>query len=354
MFKSLKGKIVLINLIVVGTIMTIFVGLLFVSYNYNEEQVINETSPQYLVRGRVTQNTINIEEFSNLKEFTQQKSQEIAKKILRNVVPIGIFIFIVTVGISLIAYKYVFLNKKSSAKMQEEFSSSEGFPSIEGFSSIEEFSDFENTITKQEKDLQDNIDRINNINQFIAHEMKNSLAVLQGKLLVNPEEALDYSDKLVTQVDDIRALTTQKLVRIGVVDLLLVCAECVDNFQGQNINLTFTEDDFYVEGNKNLLERAISNIMENAFKYGAQKIELDLSREYGNIILKISNDGPEIPGHEVDNIFAFSYQLKTSKKDGNGIGLALVQNVMELHKGSIFLESSEKKTTFILSFKAKS
>ena len=114
-----------------------------------------------------------------------------------------------------------------------------------------------------------------------------------------------------------------------------------------------------IQGNDFLLERAIRNLIDNAYKYG---------KENGNILVKlcltsenmaechIIDDGPGIPQDEIEHIFDRFYRgssYKSGRVPGSGLGLSIVLKIAEIHKGTIRAESSDKAgesgSTFILS-----
>lgn len=193
------------------------------------------------------------------------------------------------------------------------------------------------------------IDRVNN---YIGHELKNSLAILKAKIKYDPELSEDYIDQINHQIDDISALTTNQIHNISIIDLLLICAEVTDDFS-QNINLVFTENgDFNIYGNINLMKRVFVNIIENAFKYGATKCVIEFYNLKGNVVVKLVNNGDKIERSNLDRVFDYKYRVDNLKADGSGIGLALVKNIVELLNGSIFVESNSEETCFYLSFPA--
>ena len=98
------------------------------------------------------------------------------------------------------------------------------------------------------------------------------------------------------------------------------------------------------------------NLIDNAIKY---------SQEYGMIVIKIketenaykvsvANAGPEIPEESKDKIFNKFYQVDESHaSEGNGVGLAIVKKIVELHKGNVSVESENGITTFEIELSKK-
>lgn len=191
------------------------------------------------------------------------------------------------------------------------------------------------------------IDRVNN---YIGHELKNSLAILKAKIKYEPELSEDYIDEINHQIDDISALTTNQINNLSTIDLLLICAEVTDEFKSE-IDLQFADEcNFNINGNINLMKRVFVNIIENAFKYGADKCVIEFYNINDNVVIKISNNGEVIKRSDLDRIFDYKYRIDNLKADGSGIGLALVKNIVELLNGSIYVESNHEQTSFYLSF----
>jgi signal transduction histidine kinase len=103
------------------------------------------------------------------------------------------------------------------------------------------------------------------------------------------------------------------------------------------------------EGNSNLLQLAISNIVLNACKYSDNRpVKIQLSADNGRIIIKVTDTGIGIPEEEQPHIFEpFFRASNTSKFQGHGIGLPLTLNIIRLHKGTIGIRSEEQVGTEI-------
>lgn len=92
------------------------------------------------------------------------------------------------------------------------------------------------------------------------------------------------------------------------------------------------------------LELIVNNLLSNAFKYTneAQSISVTLKEEHNQLLLQVSDTGMGIPIHKQGRVFERFYQIE-SEHVGSGIGLSLVQRLVELHHGRIELESEEGK-----------
>lgn len=113
----------------------------------------------------------------------------------------------------------------------------------------------------------------------------------------------------------------------------------------KNINLINQSDDnIYIEGNKNLLSQAVSNLIDNAIKYGPQgnKINIGAKFENENVILWVSDNGPGIPSKDKERVLERFARLDVSRNtQGTGLGLSLVTSSIRFHKGTIQLLDSK-------------
>lgn len=99
---------------------------------------------------------------------------------------------------------------------------------------------------------------------------------------------------------------------------------------------------------KEKLEKIVSNLLSNAFKYTPEfgKVEFVVESDKNNLILTVSDSGIGIPSEEVEYIFNRYYRVnngKQARNKGTGIGLSLTKELVELHKGKIELSSHEGK-----------
>lgn len=150
------------------------------------------------------------------------------------------------------------------------------------------------------------------------------------------------------------------LSELNFTDFLNALSEDMSLIKYKNINLsTEIAEGVYIQGNDFLLERAIRNLIDNAYKYGNEngRILVKLSLTSENMAeCRIVDDGPGIPQDEMEHIFDRFYRgasYKSGRVQGSGLGLSIVRKIAEIHRGTIRAESSDKKgesgSTFILS-----
>ena len=107
----------------------------------------------------------------------------------------------------------------------------------------------------------------------------------------------------------------------------------------------------YIDAEK--LEKIITNLLSNAFKFTPEggTIDVAVTRDEGRVNIAVRDTGTGIPAEKMSRIFDRFYQVDgshTRPHEGTGIGLSLTRELVELHKGSIEVESVEGKgTTFV-------
>ena len=116
-----------------------------------------------------------------------------------------------------------------------------------------------------------------------------------------------------------------------------------------------TDDDSYVTiwGNEYLLKTAFVNLIENGCKFSADhKSSVNISFTEKQVIISFKDKGIGIDLNEIENIFKPFYRAENDENyEGNGIGLALVDRIVKLHKGLIEVQSVKGVgTCFVLKF----
>jgi two-component system sensor histidine kinase KdpD len=120
-------------------------------------------------------------------------------------------------------------------------------------------------------------------------------------------------------------------------DLLgLVSAELRDELHGKKINLK-GDSSILIEGDFQLLDHALSQIILNAAKYGTPGTEIEVTFETHEkrILISIRDEGPGIPVGLEKQLFDKFYRLPGTPAGGIGLGLSIVKSIVELHGGGI-------------------
>ncbi len=117
----------------------------------------------------------------------------------------------------------------------------------------------------------------------------------------------------------------------------------------KNLELEPDFAEYEIEASAELLQQVWINLLDNAIKFSPEghTVRVEIRPRIGGIRVNISNTGSEIPPDKQEKIFRKFYQADEShKKEGNGVGLAIAKRIVELHGGSITVESGHDVTTF--------
>lgn len=117
----------------------------------------------------------------------------------------------------------------------------------------------------------------------------------------------------------------------------------------KQIDLDFEFDEHYIVGNEEFLKQVWINLLDNAIKFVDEGgvISVKITPSGSNLRFDISNTGTTIPAEKQKYVFNKFYQADESHATkGNGIGLAIVKGIVELHNGSVSVKSVDGVTTF--------
>ncbi len=211
-------------------------------------------------------------------------------------------------------------------------------------------------------------DFINNM----THEFKTPLStlILSSEVLqmeTNSDRGRKYaeivkseSERLqdhITRFLDTTAIehhTNKKTEKIEVNELIRNVSERFSGFE-KNIVLDLLESDLFISSNPEDFEKTIFNLIDNAVKYGDQKVEIQTRKEQNKVEISISNDGESIPKEAQKKIFSKFYRITQGNRHdvkGFGLGLYFVKKAIKNVKGQINLNSENNQTTFTLTIPA--
>ena len=205
-----------------------------------------------------------------------------------------------------------------------------------------------------------------------SHELSTPLTSVSSQvevILQKDRSADEYKQVLYSVKEDVQQmrLLTKSLLEIaktgsqGGIELnevrvdevlMKVVGEVKKGNAEYNVELDFgefpeDEKDFVVFGNSELLYIAVKNVVENGCKYSPDKRSvIDLSFAYHKIFIRVVNQGTVIPAEEISQIFQpFFRGAGTGVTRGFGLGLAMAERIIALHKGSIHVTSDQANGT---------
>ena len=114
--------------------------------------------------------------------------------------------------------------------------------------------------------------------------------------------------------------------------------------------------ELFVQADPTLMQHAVRNVVENAFKFGAHHLEIAGEDQKDAVIVRFSDDGPGIPPEDRERVFERFYQVEKDfcgQVPGAGLGLTMVKQTVEAHGGKVWVESQVGKgSSFFLKLPA--
>ena len=117
--------------------------------------------------------------------------------------------------------------------------------------------------------------------------------------------------------------------------------DTIKKYNNKNIEIEISQNILF-HGKKTLINRCISNLLDNAVKYG-KNIKVSLKKSSNNIILLIDDDGPGIPEAARNEVFRPFTRLDSERPPdivGTGLGLTIARDIVVSHGGSIDISDS--------------
>jgi K+-sensing histidine kinase KdpD len=146
---------------------------------------------------------------------------------------------------------------------------------------------------------------------------------------------------MISQNDHLIFLTDKSLFRVDELlhDSILVAkkiySDMVIDFSFESI--PENQDDLIINGNDALLKSAFFNLIKNAYQYSSnKKLQIKLSVIENSIFIKFFNVGPQLSESEAQKMFIpFFRGGNAGNKKGFGLGLSIIQRILELHYGKL-------------------
>ena len=122
------------------------------------------------------------------------------------------------------------------------------------------------------------------------------------------------------------------------------------NIRIEYLDMPDDPEKLIIPGNKQLLQVALGNIMENACKFSDNKtVDAILKFNPQNIQITVIDKGIGIPLNDLQNIFEPFFRAGNARSySGSGVGLSLTQKIIKLHKGTIEISSTLNIGTKVL------
>ena len=217
------------------------------------------------------------------------------------------------------------------------------------------------------KELNNRIKATENFSTDLVHEIRNPLASLksaseiisdttdkekQEKLLKIMTHDVSRIDRLITDYSQILkdelAISSEQMADL---DLKPVIESVVDDFNNiyiekKNVNIklnTSGSKHYFIKGIINRVEQIIANLLDNAvsFSKNGTTVIVDLGQNENYNILKVSDEGEGFKESDIKKVFDRFYSNRPDNfGEHSGLGLNIVKNLVQIHKGEIYASNS--------------
>ena len=206
----------------------------------------------------------------------------------------------------------------------------------------------------------------------VSHELRTPLTAINGwaeTLAADPGANLEQtqrglniivkeSRRLTSMVEELLDFTRMQdgrfTLRVEETDLLAELEDAIftyrEIFRQEGIELRYECADGLppVVADGERMKQVFCNVLDNAAKHGGsgRRIDVSVSREEGSMVIRVRDFGPGIPAEELPYVKQKFYK-GSSKARGNGIGLAVCDEIMRLHNGTFDIANAEGGGTVV-------
>jgi two-component system sensor histidine kinase ChvG len=283
--------------------------------------------------------------------------------IIRTVVAIALVIFIFSTFLN----KYILKPISFLVKYTESIKAKSDKPvNIDNFFiRRDEVGTLTQSIHEMTLELQKRTNRAETFSTDLAHEIRNPLASLKGaselldktteqkdreKLLNIINHDVERIERLITDytqmLKDEASLSREKMVKI---DLGLIIKNVVEDFKQNIVSLNkkieiqivsknIKQKILNILGIESRIEQVIANLLENALSFSQNntKIIVEVEELNNDFLIIVKDQGPGFREKNIENIFKRFYSNRPKNfGEHSGLGLNIVKNIVELHKGKI-------------------
>lgn len=225
----------------------------------------------------------------------------------------------------------------------------------------------EEALRQSEERLRDADRRKDEFLAILAHELRNPLAPIRNGLQImrlgkGDPEATEQArammerqlGQMVHLVDDLLDLSRISRGKIELrkerVELSMIVQQAIETSRPlieancHELTITVPPGPIYVDADVTRVAQVFSNLLNNAAKYTERggRVQLTVQRRGGEVIVSVKDNGLGIPAHMLPSVFEMFTQVDRNlerSQGGLGIGLSIVKRLVEMHGGSVGVES---------------
>jgi two-component system osmolarity sensor histidine kinase EnvZ len=163
----------------------------------------------------------------------------------------------------------------------------------------------------------------------------------QKEIAENMSKDIDEMEKMLN--DYLQFAKTQAQESTSTINLNNLINSIKNDFKNDNISYKDGGISVELKGRPIALKRSFENIIQNGLKYG-NKVYIEVQKGNKRVLVFIDDDGPGIPDDQYKNVFKPFFRLDKSRslnQSGVGLGLAIVEDIINSHGGKVQLGKSK-------------
>jgi signal transduction histidine kinase len=223
------------------------------------------------------------------------------------------------------------------------------------------------SFSKMALSLHERSEYIREFASHVSHEFKTPLTAIQGasELLLehyeemSPDKRRKFIENMLHDADRLKLLVA-RLLELAKAENITPSRETTNlsdilnklksKFASQGLDIEFkSQPNYQLKISADILETALSNLATNSLQHEATRVELNVRKTDHEVILDMRDNGRGIPPGNRDKIFT-PFFTTNRENGGTGLGLRIVQTMIEAYSGKIELGDTPKGTLFTLQF----
>ena len=296
------------------------------------------------------------------KEFDDKVEDVINILILLEILLLILFIFLANSILNKILNPIKHINQIAKEISIDDFKSHIEIPNTD-----DEITELVNTFNEMVDRLKNGVEKLDRFNSDVSHELKTPLTVIDMQIELALKKQRDekyYKNSLQTiqyEIGKIKKIVEELLLMakyskqniqetFTICDFNIILINVMDKYTSQakdkNINIKIVKFEKAMKAsNYSLINTIFSNLIDNAIKYtpNDKNIYISLYKKDKHIHFIIKDEGIGIPKEKIDKITDRFYRVDESRNKsikGFGLGLSIVKNSVELHGGTLLVEST--------------